>query len=310
MDLSVVIPVYNEEECIRLLYASVKEVCGRLDLHYEIVFIDDGSTDATYDLLSELHHGNPKVKIIKFRKNYGQTAAMAAGFAYAQGAIIVSLDGDLQNDPAEIPRLLAKLEEGYDVVCGWRKNRRDRFWTRRVPSVVANWLIGRVTGVRVHDNGCSLKAYRASVIKSVVLYGEMHRFIPAMARLTGARIAEIGVNHHPRSFGRSKYGIGRTWRVVLDIITIKMITSFASRPAHWFGFLSFPCMASGLSALFVASGVYLGRLIEEWMVMSTVALLFLILGIHLLAMGIIAELAMKTGDYRPKKTLHSSVTVL
>jgi glycosyltransferase involved in cell wall biosynthesis len=195
-----------------------------------------------------------RVKILSFRKNSGQTAAMAAGFEYATGDLIVSMvDGDLQNDPVDIPRLLSKLREGFDVVCGWRKSRQDKFWTRCVPSAAANWIIGRVTGVRIHDNGCWLKVYRASVIKSIALYGEMHHFIPAMTTLAGARIAEIVVNHHPRRFGKIKYGIGRTWRVLLDIITAKLITGFASRPALWFGLPSFSIFGLGLSALLTPS---------------------------------------------------------
>jgi len=229
--VSVVIPVYNEEESVLPLYQSVCRACELLREPYEVIFVDDGSRDKTFDILKGIYEHDARVKVLSFRKNSGQTAAMAAGFEYANGDLIVSMDGDLQNDPVDIPRLLSKLREGFDVVCGWRKSRQDKFWTRRLPSMVANWIIGRVTGVRIHDNGCSLKAYRASVIKSIALYGEMHRFIPAMATLAGARIAEIVVNHHPRRFGKSKYGMGRIWRVVLDIITVKLITRFASRPA-------------------------------------------------------------------------------
>ena len=193
--------------------------------------MDDGSHDKTFAVLSELSKQKPQLGVIRFQKNAGQTAAMAAGFEFAQGQRIISMDGDLQNDPADIPKLLQKLDEGYDLVCGWRKERQDKFLTRRVPSIVANWIIGKVTGVPIHDNGCSLKVYRASVIKQVPLYGEMHRFIPAMSTVAGARIAEIVVTHHPRRFGKSKYGLGRIWRVMLDIIAFKFIISvFASRP--------------------------------------------------------------------------------
>jgi glycosyltransferase involved in cell wall biosynthesis len=310
LDLSIIVPIYNEEECVRPLYTSLKEICDQFDLDYEIIFIDDGSKDGTYRLLSSLHNEDPVVKVVKFRKNFGQTAAMAAGFRAARGRIVASMDGDLQNDPADIPRLLAKLDEGYDVVCGWRKDRKDRLVSRRIPSVMANWLIGKITGVPIHDNGCSLKAYRASVIKSVSLYAEMHRFIPAMATLAGARIAEIVINHHPRRFGKSKYGIGRTWRVALDIMKVKMITGFASRPSLWFGLLSFPFFFFGLSVLFVATGMFLSRLIEEWMVISTVAFLLLFLGAHFLSLGIIGELCVKTGDYLPQKSLDSTIMEL
>jgi glycosyltransferase involved in cell wall biosynthesis len=308
--ISIVVPVYNEEESALPLYTSIRKACEPLGKAYEAIFVDDGSKDQTFAILEQIHKKDSRVRVIRFRKNYGQTAAMAAGFMHARGKIIVSMDGDLQNDPHDIPRLLAKLEEGYDVVCGWRKNRQDKFWARRVPSIVANRIIGWVTGLNIHDNGCSLKAYRALVIKNLALYGEMHRFIPAMATLTGARIAEIEVNHHPRRFGQSKYGIGRIWRVVLDIISVKMITGFASRPALWFGLPSFPFFILGSSALFFASGMYSDRRIEEWLVISTVAFLFFLLGAHLLTLGIIGELSMKTGDFLPSKTIRPTLTVM
>lgn len=233
---------------------------------------------------------------------------MAAGFEHALGKVIISMDGDLQNDPTDIPIFLNKLDEGYDIVCGWRKDRKDKFLSRRLPSVIANWIIGLMTGVRIHDNGCSLKAYRASVIKNVALYGDMHRFIPAMSTLAGARITEIVVHHHPRRFGKSKYGIGRVWRVILDIITVKMVTGFASRPGLWFGTLSFPCMILGLSTLLFAGSRYLGRMTDPWMVVSTVGFLFLLLGAHLLSLGIIAELLVRTGDYIPSRSLNPTIT--
>ena len=308
--VSIVIPVYHEEESALPLYQSVCRACEPLREPYEVIFVDDGSRDKTFDILKGIYEHDARVKVLSFRKNSGQTAAMAAGFEYANGDLIVSMDGDLQNDPVDIPRLLSKLREGFDVVCGWRKSRQDKFWTRRLPSMVANWIIGRVTGVRIHDNGCSLKAYRASVIKSIALYGEMHRFIPAMATLAGARIAEIVVNHHPRRFGKSKYGMGRIWRVVLDIITVKLITRFASRPALWFGLPSFSIFGLSLSALLVAAGMYSEQLPSEWLVMSTVAVLFFLLGVHLLSMGMIGELCLRTGDYLPEHILRTTLTVL
>ena len=229
--LSIVVPVYNEEDNVRPLFEKIQTVCEAIGDAYEVLFVDDGSKDKTFAVLSELSQQEARLSVIRFQKNAGQTAAMAAGFEFAQGERIISMDGDLQNDPSDIPKLLAKLDEGYDLVCGWRKERQDKFLTRRVPSIVANWIIGRVTGVPIHDNGCSLKAYRASVIKQVPLYGEMHRFIPAMSTIVGARIAEIVVSHHPRRFGESKYGLGRVWRVMLDIIAFKFIISvFTSRP--------------------------------------------------------------------------------
>lgn len=237
--LSIVVPVYNEEENVRPLFEKIQTVCEALGEVYEVLFVDDGSRDETFAVLSELREQFPQLAVIRFKKNAGQTAAMAAGFEYARGQRIVSMDGDLQNDPSDIPKLLEKLDEGYDLVCGWRKDRQDKFLTRRVPSIVANWIIGKVTGVPIHDNGCSLKAYRASVIKQVSLYGEMHRFIPAMSTVAGARIAEIVVTHHPRRFGESKYGLGRIWRVALDIVAFKFIIfvfappSKTEKPSLW-----------------------------------------------------------------------------
>ena len=308
--ISIVVPVYNEVESVLPLCRKVHQACKPLMKPYEIVFVDDGSSDRTFEVLRGIRSHDARVKVVRFRKNYGQTAAMAAGFEHAQGEVIVSMEGDLQNDPADIPMLLAKLEEGYDVVCGWRKERKDKLISRRVPSVVANWLIGKITGVPIHDNGCSLKAYRASIIKDVTLYGEMHRFIPAMSTIVGARIAEIVVNHYPRRFGTSKYGIGRVWRVALDILTVKMITTFVSRPALWFGLLALPFIILGTSTLLIAGGMYFNQLIENWVVMSTAAFLFFFLSAHLLSMGVIGELLMKTGDYLPKNSLRTIPTVL
>lgn len=308
--VSVVIPLFNEEDNTLLLYQEVKSVCESLAQSYEIIFVDDGSTDRTFETLGKIHKLDAQARVIRFRKNYGQTAAMTAGFEYAQGEVIISMDGDLQNDPIDIPRLLVKMQEGYDVVCGWRKNRQDRLWTRRVPSVVANWIIGKVTGVHIHDNGCSLKAYRAPVIKNVMLYGEMHRFIPAMSTLVGARITEIVVNHHPRRFGSSKYGIGRVWRVALDIIMVKTITGFVSRPGLCFGLFSLPITMLGLLASSIAIGGFLSGLRMESHAPATVAFLCLFLASHLLSLGVVAELAMKTGSYFPKEEIRATLTNL
>jgi glycosyltransferase involved in cell wall biosynthesis len=296
-ELSIVIPVYDEDENVEPLYRSIIQACDRLGQAYEMIFVDDGSQDGTFGILAQIHRHDARVKVIRLRRNFGQTAAMTAGFAYARGDVIISLDGDLQNDPADIPRLLSKLAEGFDVVCGWREHRQDRFWSRRVPSVAANWLIGRMTGVPIHDNGCSLKAYRASVIKHVALYGDMHRFIPALSTLAGARIAEITVTHHARRFGKSKYGLGRIWRVALDIVTVKMLTGFASRPACWFGLLSLPWALLGGVTLAIGGALYAYDFVEEWTVMSTMAFLLLFLGNNLLAMGLMGELLVKTGEH-------------
>jgi len=306
--ISIVVPVYNEEESILPLYDKIRDACSRLGRSYEIVFVDDGSRDRTFEILKSIHERDDSVKVVRFRKNFGQTAAMAAGFGQALGELIVSMDGDLQNDPADIPMLLDKLGEGYDVVCGWRKDRKDKLMSRRIPSMVANWLIGRITGVRIHDNGCSLKAYRAATIKNVVLYGEMHRFIPAMATLTGARIAEIVVNHHARRFGKSKYGIARVWRVALDIVTVKMLSGFSSRPVLWFGLLSLPFLVLGLGALVGAMSLYYDDPRYEWFGMFTVSFLALFIGAHLLGVGMIGELFIRTRDAGARKILQA-VTV-
>ncbi len=308
--LSVVVPLFNEEESVRLLYTKVRAACESTEKPFEILFVDDGSQDGTREVLRELHHEDPRVKVVYFRKNYGQTAAMAAGFDYSEGETIVSMDGDLQNDPSDIPRLLEKMAEGYDVVCGWRKNRQDKFWSRRFPSVIANWIIGQVTGVRIHDNGCSLKAYKASIIKNVKLYSEMHRFIPAMSTLTGSRVAEMVVNHHARQFGESKYGIGRVWRVFFDITTVKMIIGFVSKPLRWFGLLSLPFLVLGLLSLLFAGTLFSQTEIDPWLVMATTGFLFFFLSVHLFAMGVIGELSMKTGDFSPKKGLRSNIKIL
>ena len=308
--ISIVVPVYNEEDNVQLLYQQIRDVCESLRQSYEIVFVDDGSRDRTFEILEEIHSQDSRLKAVRFRKNYGQTAAMAAGFELARGDVVISMDGDLQNDPADIPHLLAKMDEGYDIVCGWRKNRQDKLWSRRVPSVAANWLIGKVTGVQIHDNGCSLKAYRASVIKNVTLYGEMHRFIPAMSTLAGARIAEIPVHHHPRRFGKSKYGIGRVWRVALDIVTVKTLTGFASRPGLWFAIFGVPAFVLGLSTILAVAVALIAGTLGSWSVPFTFGLLWMFLGVHLLSIGLLAELGLKTGDYLPKRDVRPSVTVL
>lgn len=291
------VPIYNEEESVLPLYQKIRSSCELLGKSYEVVFVDDGSRDRTFAILEELHRQNGHVKVIRFRKNYGQTAAMAAGFQAARGKVVVSMDGDLQNDPADIPRLLAKLEEGYDVVCGWRKDRQDKFLSRRLPSMIANWLIGKITGVPIHDNGCSLKVYRAEVIKRVALYAELHRFIPAMSTLVGARIAEIEVRHHARQFGKSKYGISRAWRVFLDLFLVKMLTGFAERPALWFGILGLPALFLGVACMLVllVSGT-------SGIVLPTSAFLFFSLAGHLLILGVLGEMVLITGDFRPNWT--------
>lgn len=234
VDISVIVPVFNEEESVPVMHRRVVEELAPLGREFELIFVDDGSTDASFDILSALAAADPRVVVLKFRRNAGQTAAMTAGIEYARGKLLATMDGDLQNDPADIPMMLAKLDEGYDIVIGWRMNRQDKWLSRKLPSMIANRLIGKVTGLPVRDNGCSLKVYRAETIKRVPLYSDMHRFIPAMSIPLGARIAEVGVRHHARRFGKSKYGLSRIFKVMLDLIAIKTLLLFARRPLALF----------------------------------------------------------------------------
>jgi glycosyltransferase involved in cell wall biosynthesis len=247
--VSVVVPIYNERENVAALHEALTHSLVSLRQPYELVLVDDGSRDGTRDVLRSIAAADPVVRLVLFRRNYGQTAAMAAGFRECRGRVVVSMDADLQNDPADIPRLLEKLDEGYDVVCGWRRHRRDRVATRLLPSRVANFLIARVTGAHIHDTGCSLKAYRGWVVRSLVLYSDMHRFLAALGAGLGARITELPVRHHARRAGLSKYGLGRVFRVLADLVGIKMLIQFAAHPIRWFTLLALPlfllCVASG-----------------------------------------------------------------
>jgi glycosyltransferase involved in cell wall biosynthesis len=249
--LSVVVPIYNEVQNLVPLHDALTYSLREIGRTYEIVFVDDGSRDGSRDRLRTLAAGDPHLRLVLFRRNYGQTAAMAAGFRLCRGRVIVTMDGDLQNDPADVGRLLERLEQGYDVVCGWRRNRQDRVATRLWPSRLANFLIARVTGARIHDTGCSLKAYRGWVVRSLNLYSDMHRFMAALGVGLGARVTELPVRHHPRRAGRSKYGLGRIFRVLADLVTIKMLIQFAAHPIRWFWILSLPlfCIAPGLFLL-------------------------------------------------------------
>jgi glycosyltransferase involved in cell wall biosynthesis len=247
--LSVVVPFFNEEDSIAPMHAALVAALEPLALPFELVFVDDGSRDGTLAIAVAIAQRDPRVRVVEFRRNCGQTAAMAAGIEVARGAIIVTMDGDLQNDPADIGAFLQKMEEGYDIVVGWRAARQDKLITRRIPSRIANALIAKVTGVAIRDNGCSLKAYRAALIKRIPLYSEMHRFIPAMASIAGPRIAEIRVRHHARKFGKSKYGLSRIYKVLLDLMVIKTVTTFAARPLLWFGILSLPLLLLATIAL-------------------------------------------------------------
>jgi glycosyltransferase involved in cell wall biosynthesis len=296
--LSVVVPLYNEEESVEPLHEAIVGALEAFDAPYEVLFVDDGSADRTFAVAESIAARDPRLRVIKFRANFGQTPAMAAGIDHARGDVIVTLDGDLQNDPKDILALVAELDKGYDLVVGWRFNRQDKLVTRKIPSVLANRLIGRVTGVPIKDNGCSLKAFRANVIKNVALYSEMHRFIPAMASVVGPRIAEIKVTHHARRFGRSKYGLSRVYRVLLDLMIVKTVTSFAERPLLWFALLSVPAFVFGI-ALFAAGLVPL--VAQEGSLSLPLAgsgLLLLSLAVVLVCSGAFGELIFRTGDVR------------
>ena len=295
LDLSVVLPVHNEEESLPRLHEALTDTLTEYGRSYEIVFIDDGSRDGSFAVLAAIQARDPHVRVIRLRRNFGQTAAMSAGFRYARGRVIVPMDADLQNDPADIPRLIAKIEEGYDVVSGWRVDRQDHFLSRRLPSIFANWLIGRVTGVRLHDYGCSLKAYRAEVVKNVPLYGEMHRFIPALASWYGARIAELPVSHHARRFGKTKYGIGRTFHVILDLITVKFLLSFSTQPLHIFGFWGALCLLSGfaISGYLAVMRIFFHQELSRRPLLL-LGVLLISTGIQFISMGLLAEMVART----------------
>ena len=296
MDLSIVVPLYNEEESIVPLYDAIVAAVKPLDKSYEIIFVDDGSADLTATKGKELANNDPNLRFIKFRKNYGQTPAMAAGIDNARGDVIITMDGDLQNDPSDIPSFLDKLDEGYDIVVGWRHKRQDKLITRKIPSRIANWSIGKVTGVPIKDNGCSLKAYKARVIKNVPLYSEMHRFIPAMASLAGSRVAEIKVKHHARQFGVSKYGLSRIYKVLLDLLTIKTIVSFTSRPMLWFAILAIPFLFLSLVTFLVFVFNAFSGGADSDLIMISLSVVFSALGFFLIMGGALGELIYKTGD--------------
>ena len=294
-ELSVVIPLLDEAPNVEALCRELTETLEGWGRTFEVVLIDDGSIDGTFEILSRLHRADPRLRVIQLRRNFGQTAAFAAGFAHARGRLIVTADGDLQNDLRDIPRMVDKLEEGYDIVCGWRKARQDQWLFRRLPSVLANALISRATGVRLHDTGCSLKIFRAEVVKSLRLYGEMHRFIPAIASEQGVRIAEVVVNHRPRRHGRSKYGISRIVRVLLDLATVKFLLSYSTRPLQIFGLVG---LAMGTAGAAITG--YLGyvRLFSDQGISDRPILLFGILllftGVQLVTLGLLAEMQART----------------
>lgn len=295
VELSVLIPFYNEEDNIRPLYEELRGVMERLERSFEFVFANDGSRDRTAAVLDEIAAADSRVKVIHLIRNYGQTAATMAAIDNARGEILIGLDGDRQNDPADIPRMLGKLEEGFDVVSGWRKDRKDKKWSRRVPSKIANWLISHVSGVHLHDYGCSLKVYRRKVIKGVRLYGEMHRFIPIYTRWMGGNCTEMEVNHRPRVAGYSKYGIKRVFKVVLDLLLVRFLDKYLTKPIHFFGGAGIVFM--GFSALAATYAVWL-KVVEGISFIATpmpllVVMLFIV-GVLLVLMGILAEMVVRT----------------
>ncbi|MFM7425146.1 MAG: glycosyltransferase family 2 protein [Elainella sp.] len=293
--VSAVVPIYNEVESIPILIETLATVFRDNGISYEIICVDDGSTDGSSDLLRQLAQQRPDLRAVLLRRNYGQTPAMAAGFNHARGSVIVTLDGDLQNDPADIPNLLAKLDEGYDLVSGWRKDRQDAMVSRLIPSRIANWLIRRVTEVRIHDYGCSLKAYRAELVHDMNLYGELHRFLPALAFIEGARIAELPVRHHARRYGYSKYGLGRTFRVLMDLATIFFMKKFLTRPMHVFGLFGLLSMvvSIGIGLYLTAIKLAFNANIGDRPLLILAVVLFLT-GVHLFSLGLLAELSMRT----------------
>ncbi len=309
--ISITVPLYNEEDNVANLYNEIIGVVDGAGLNAELVFIDDGSEDRTVENLASVAATDSRVRIVSFRRNFGQTAAMAAGFDYAQGEIVVTLDGDLQNDPAEIPQMIAKLDEGYDLVAGWRKNRQDRAISRKLPSFIANRIISRTTKVQLHDYGCTLKVMRAEVAKNIHLYGEMHRFIPALAAEHGVRIAEVPVNHRARVAGKSKYGISRTFRVLLDLLTVKFFLGFSTRPLHMFGAFGF--LTGGLGSLTMA-WLFVERMFFDVPIgtrpLLSISVMFILIGLQFFCFGLLAEVLVRTYHESQDKKIYTVRDVL
>lgn len=294
--LSLVVPVFDEEPNLRPLYEEIRAALDApgVDLDWELILVDDRSSDGSWRVMRELRSRDGRVRLVRLRHRSGQTAAMAAGFDHARGEIVVTLDGDLQNDPADVPALVRRLEEGFDVVAGWRRRRHDGFWLRRLPSIVANRLISRVTGVRIHDTGCTLKAFRRQVVEGLAIYGEQHRFLPAIASRSGARVSEMVVNHRPRRSGKSKYGLGRATRVLLDLLTVKMIASFSGRPLTYFVLLALPFLLAALAALGLEAFTPAEGRGAAHGPLATFLVLFCA-WVYFLLLGFLAELAVRVG---------------
>lgn len=304
--VSIIVPVYNEEENAEQMYTELAMMAEKGGLRCEFIFVDDGSSDRTVPLLSAVASKDSRVRLVTLRRNFGQTAAMAAGIDFAQGDLMVTLDGDLQNDPAEIPRMIAKLDEGYDLVAGWRKDRKDKMLSRRLPSMLANRLISKTTNVRLHDYGCSLKVFRAEVARGLQLYGEMHRFIPALAAQNGVTIAEIPVNHRARTAGTSKYGISRTFRVLLDLLTVQFFLTFSTRPLHMFGAMGF--VAGGLG-----SALFLWLAVEKFLMgmpignrpALMIGVMLVLIGFQFICFGLLAEVMVRTYHESQNKKIYA-----
>jgi len=306
LELSLVIPTFNESESIPFLYKELQE-----GLHWipenscEIIFVDDGSSDNSLQLLKNIQHNDQQIVVISFRRNFGQTAALAAGFDHATGKYIATIDADLQNDPADIQKMVLKLEEGYDLVCGWRFDRKDSYLSRRLPSILANKLISSITKVKLHDYGCTLKVFRKELVSLIQLYGEMHRFIPAIASGKGAKIAEVTVNHRPRKYGSSKYGITRTPRVILDLLTVKFLLDYSTRPIQVFGL-------TGIFSILVGGSIFLGLVIQRQFFdialanrpMLLFAILLLFIGLQFITMGLLGELQIRTYHESQQKPIY------
>lgn len=315
--LSLVIPVYNEEESLPALFDALDVAMPTLPQPAEAVLVDDGSRDRSFTLMTAAASSRPWLRVVRFRRNFGQTAAIAAGIDLSRGPVIVALDADLQNDPADIPKLLKRLDEGYEVVSGWRRDRKDKAFTRRLPSVIANWLIGWVTGVRIHDYGCTLKAYRRWVLEPYGLYGEMHRFIPIYASWAGARVTEMEVTHHPRRAGVSKYGLGRVFKVLLDLLTVTFLGGYSTKPIYFFGRPAFALCTVGIfsGAVFVAQFIkeHVLHRPGEWVQPNTLLLLAVFLfslGVQFLLMGLLGEILIRTyHESQGKKTYLVGETV-
>ena len=310
MSVSVVVPLYNEEENVKVLNERLKEVIDTLGTEYEIIYVDDGSNDRTLNLLEDIQKADRNVLVLSLRRNFGQTAAFAAGFDFARGDIVITMDGDLQNDPKDIPRLLDAIRD-CDLVSGWRKKRKDTFLTRRLPSMIANWLISKVTGVKLHDYGCSLKAYRRDVVKNLRLYGEMHRFIPAVASWYGVRVAEIETTHHPRLRGKSKYGTSRTIKVLLDLITVKFLQSFSTKPMQFFGPMGmiFGIVGVGISLYLSIEKLFMGVNIGGRPLLLLGALL-IIVGVQFVGMGLLGEMLVRVYHESQKKPIYAIKKIL